>query len=137
MQRAIRARALRWGRASASVVLTPRYGGLEVVEMRNENPDGNSINIRCAIRGLPEPADPTRFTSVKGSVPSSTSEFSFETWKANRFEDGRALRGQGGDRSTSAATGARHCHDGRRLRNCQLYRRYRSQGLEIVLLVVF
>jgi thiol-disulfide isomerase/thioredoxin len=112
------------------VVLTPKDGGLEVVEMRGEP----LIAIRsdqARARGLPEPADPTRYTSVKD--PAEPFRFSFRDVEGRivsntdpRFVGKVVIVDIGG-------SWCPNCHDEAPFLN-ELYRRYRSQGLEIVLL---
>jgi thiol-disulfide isomerase/thioredoxin len=112
------------------VVLTPTDGGLQVVEMRNEP----LLAIRAdqaRARGLPEPADPTRFTSVKD--PAEPLRFSFRDMEGRivsntdpRFVGKVVIVDIGG-------SWCPNCHDEAPFLN-ELYRRYRSRGLEIVLL---
>jgi thiol-disulfide isomerase/thioredoxin len=112
------------------VVLTPRNGRLEVVEARNERLIAvRSEEARAA--GLPEPADPTRFTSVKD--PGEPFRFSFPDLQGHvvsntdaRFAGKVVIVDIGG-------SWCPNCHDEAPFLN-ELYRRYRSKGLEIVLL---
>jgi thiol-disulfide isomerase/thioredoxin len=112
------------------VVLTPTNGGLEVVEMRNE-PLMAIRSDQARARGLPEPADPTRFTSVKD--PAEPLRFSF------RDMEGRIVSNTDGHFAGKVliidigGSWCPNCHDEAPFLN-ELYRRYRSKGLEIVLL---
>jgi thiol-disulfide isomerase/thioredoxin len=112
------------------VVLTPKDGGLEVVEMRNE-PLMAIRSDQARARGLPEPTDPTRFTSVKD--PAEPLRFSFRDVEGRvvsntdpRFAGKVVIVDIGG-------SWCPNCHDEAPFLN-ELYRRYRAKGLEIVLL---
>jgi thiol-disulfide isomerase/thioredoxin len=112
------------------LVLTPRRDGLEVVEMRNE-PLMAVRSEEARTRGLPEPADPTRFTSVKD--PGEPFRFSFPDLQGHvvsntdaRFAGKVVIVDIGG-------SWCPNCHDEAPFLN-DLYRRYHAQGLEIVLL---
>jgi thiol-disulfide isomerase/thioredoxin len=112
------------------VVLTPKNGGLEVAEGRN-NPLLAVRSEEARAKGLPEPADPSRFTSVKD--PGEPFRFSFPDLQGHivsntdaRFAGKVVIVDIGG-------SWCPNCHDEAPFLN-ELYRRYHARGLEIVLL---
>ena len=112
------------------LALTPRNGGLEVVEGRN-GPLMAFRSNEARAKGLPEPADPTRFTSVKD--PGVPFAFSFPDLQGRivsntdaRFDGKVVIVDIGG-------SWCANCHDEAPFLN-ELYRKYRARGLEIVLL---
>lgn len=118
------------GARPALVVLTPRSGGLEVVDAGNE-PLMAFRSDEARAKGLPEPADPTRFTSVRD--PGEPFTFRFPDLQGHivsntdaRFDGKVVIVDIGG-------SWCPNCHDEAPFLN-ELYRKYRSQGLEIVLL---
>ena len=110
--------------------LTPKDGQLEVVENRREP----LIAVRAAearAKGLPEPADPSRFTSMID--PGAPFRFSFPDLRGKVVTNAdKQFRGKVVIVSIGGSW-CPNCHDEAPFL-VELYRKYHAKGLEIVLL---
>jgi thiol-disulfide isomerase/thioredoxin len=119
------------GARPALLTLTPKADGtLAVVEGRNE-PFTAFRAEQAKAKGLPEPSDPSRFTSVKD--PTEPLRFSFPDLSGrvvsntdDKFRGKVVIVNIGG-------SWCPNCHDEAPFL-VDLYRKYHAQGLEIVLL---
>jgi thiol-disulfide isomerase/thioredoxin len=118
------------GARPALLELTPKNGTLEVIEDRHE-PLTAVRSEEARAKGLPEPADPSRFTSVKD--PGEPFRFSFPDLEGKTVSNTDAqFRGKVVIVSIGGSW-CPNCHDEAPFL-ADLYRKYHSKGLEIVLL---
>jgi thiol-disulfide isomerase/thioredoxin len=118
------------GARPSLVVLTPKAGGLQVV-VDKDPPAAADRTEEARAKGLPEPADPSRFTSVKD--PGEPFRFSFPDLRGRivsnvdpQFRGKVVIVSIGG-------SWCPNCHDEAPFLT-ELYRKYHAKGLEIVLL---
>jgi thiol-disulfide isomerase/thioredoxin len=109
--------------------LKPAADGTLAVVQNKENPLTAIRSEQAAARGLPQPSDPTRFTSVKD--PTEPFRFSFPDLEGKvvsntdpRFQGKVVIVAIGG-------SWCPNCHDETPFL-VELYKKYKKQGLEIV-----
>jgi thiol-disulfide isomerase/thioredoxin len=119
------------GARPALLVLTPNSDGTLAVVQGRDEPLTALRAEQARAQGLPEPSDPSRFTSVKD--PSEPLRFSFPDLSGrivsntdDRFRGKVVIVNIGG-------SWCPNCHDEAPFL-AELYRKYRGRGLEIVLL---
>jgi thiol-disulfide isomerase/thioredoxin len=111
--------------------LTPKDGRLAVVENRTGEPLVAVRSEKARAEGLPEPADPSRFTSVVD--PGAPLRFSFPDLQGKIVTNAdRQFRGKVVIVSIGGSW-CPNCHDEAPFL-VDLYRKYHAKGLEIVLL---
>jgi thiol-disulfide isomerase/thioredoxin len=119
------------GARPALLELTPAADGTLAVVQGRDNPLTAYKSDQARAKGLPEPSDPSRFTSVKD--PTEPLRFSFPDLSGkivsntdDKFRGKVIIVNIGG-------SWCPNCHDEAPFLS-DLYRKYRGQGLEVVLL---
>jgi len=111
------------------VEITPQADGTLAVVQNKDNPLTAIRSEVARARGLPEPSDPSRFTSMKD--PTEPFRFSFPDLNGNIVSNGdERFRGKVVIVSISGSW-CPNCHDEAPFL-VELYRKYHGQGLEVV-----